>query len=203
MVESDNIRRESLHEEESCKPTSLTVWKQSLFFSCNGFTIIDHWGNLRYRVDNYAGQRRMEDIVLMDAVGKPLLTMRRKKMSWHKSWLVFDGEVDDECKMRPICCVRKCMNLILLWQSKVLARVVFCVSSSSDDRFTYTIEGSYGRRSCRVYDDSCKVVVEIQRKATTLEGNTFGEHVFQLIIWPGLDPVLAMAVVVLLDKMFS
>ncbi|KAK1277207.1 Protein LURP-one-related 8 [Acorus gramineus] len=169
MVESDNIRRESLHEEESCKPTSLTVWKQSLFFSCNGFTIIDHWGNLRYRVDNYPGQRRMEDIVLMDAVGKPLLTMRRK----------------------------------LLWQSKVLARVVFCVSSSSDDRFTYTIEGSYGRRSCRVYDDSCKVVVEIQRKATTLEGNTFGEHVFQLIIWPGLDPVLAMALVVLLNKMFS
>ncbi|KAK1326146.1 Protein LURP-one-related 17 [Acorus calamus] len=88
------------------------------------------------------------------------------------------------------------MNLLL--QSKVLARVF-----SSDDRFAYMIQGSYGRRSCRVYDNSCNLVVEIQRKAATLEGNTFGEDVFQLIIWPGFDPVLAMALVVLLDQMFS
>ncbi|KAK1326153.1 Protein LURP-one-related 8 [Acorus calamus] len=74
--------------EESCKPTSLTVWKKSLVYSCSGFSVIDHCGNLRYRVENYDGQRRMEDIVLMDAAGKPLLTMRRKKMSWHNSWLV-------------------------------------------------------------------------------------------------------------------
>lgn len=55
----------------------LTVWKKSLLFNCNGFTVFDGKGNLVFRVDNYAAGKKSE-IVLMDAAGKPLLTIRRK-----------------------------------------------------------------------------------------------------------------------------
>lgn len=57
----------------------LTVWKKSLLFNCNGFTVFDSKGNLLFRVDNYmATSGSNGEIVLMDAAGKPLLTMRRK-----------------------------------------------------------------------------------------------------------------------------
>lgn len=59
------------------EPASLTVWRKSLLFSCSGFTVFDSKGNLVFRVDNYSSTSRNE-IVLMDAAGKPLYTIRRK-----------------------------------------------------------------------------------------------------------------------------
>jgi len=57
--------------------TSLTVWKKSLVYSCNGFTVFNSSGNLVFRVDSYPSDPKNE-VVLMDAAGMALLTMRRK-----------------------------------------------------------------------------------------------------------------------------
>lgn len=63
-------------------PTHLTVMKTSLFFSGDGFTAYDSHGALLFRVDSYGPDSRDRDnIVLMDASGKALLTLRRKVRS--------------------------------------------------------------------------------------------------------------------------
>lgn len=59
---------------------ALTVWRRSLLFNGKGFTVFDAKGNLVFRVDDYASGSRGE-VVLMDAAGKPLLTIRRKVKS--------------------------------------------------------------------------------------------------------------------------
>ena len=64
-------------ERERESTEVLTVWRKSLLFNGNGFTVFDGKGNLMFRVDNYASEHRGE-IELMDAAGKPLLTIRRK-----------------------------------------------------------------------------------------------------------------------------
>lgn len=66
----------SLSSSSSC--ISLTVWRKSLIFSCKGFTVIGSDGNLVYRVDNYSGRR--DQTILMDASGKPILTICRHKV---------------------------------------------------------------------------------------------------------------------------
>ncbi|MFS7897097.1 putative tubby-like protein [Helianthus anomalus] len=58
-------------------PLVLTVWKKSLLFNCYGFTVFDPNGDLVFRVDNYTAGTKAE-IVLMDASGHSLLTIRRK-----------------------------------------------------------------------------------------------------------------------------
>lgn len=55
----------------------LTVWKKSLLFNCDGFTVYNANGELVFRVDNYMNCPR-DNIVLMDASGFPLLSIRRK-----------------------------------------------------------------------------------------------------------------------------
>lgn len=55
----------------------LTVWKKSLLFNCDGFTVFDANGDLVFRVDNYISGSKGE-IILMDASGNSLLTIRRK-----------------------------------------------------------------------------------------------------------------------------
>jgi uncharacterized protein YxjI len=59
------------------EPEVLTVWRKSLLFNCNGFTVFDAMGKLVFRVDNYSSEYRGE-IVLMDSCGNSVLTIRRK-----------------------------------------------------------------------------------------------------------------------------
>lgn len=65
------------------------------------------------------------------------------------------------------------------------------------------IEGSYTHRSCKVLDESRTVVAEIKRKEDIKGGVSFGLEVFLLVVQPGFDPGFAMALVLLLDQMFS
>ncbi|KAK9229388.1 hypothetical protein WN944_022350 [Citrus x changshan-huyou] len=59
--------------------THLTVFKTSLFFQNDGFTVYNCRGELVFRVDSYGPDTRDKvELVLMDAHGKCLLTVRRK-----------------------------------------------------------------------------------------------------------------------------
>lgn len=72
IVENDFVYDEEKH---------LTVMKTSLFFAGDGYTVYDCKGELVFRVDSYGPDPREKDeIVLMDAPGKCLLTVRRKVM---------------------------------------------------------------------------------------------------------------------------
>lgn len=59
--------------------THLTVSKTSLFFVGDGFTVYDSKAELVFRVDSYGPDIRDKgELVLMDAHGRCLLTVRRK-----------------------------------------------------------------------------------------------------------------------------
>ncbi|XP_020593466.1 protein LURP-one-related 8-like [Phalaenopsis equestris] len=170
-------------------PATLTVWRKSLLFNCKGFTVFDAEGNLVFRVDKYDRSDKGE-IVLMDAAGNPLLTIRRKKLSLGKHWEIYDGEES----VNPRFLVRKHVNFL---QLKSMAHV-----TSSDGGLVYEIEGSYTQRSCAVYDERRIAVAEIRRKEE-VSGVDFGLDVFRLIVQPGFDAAVAMAFVVLLEEMFG
>ncbi|KAG6634006.1 protein LURP-one-related 17 [Carya illinoinensis] len=205
-VHHDDQAREEDKIGDGGACTSLTVWRKSLLMSCNGFTVIDSNGNLVYRVDNYR-ERRPQEVTLMDGTGKPILTMRRRKaLRLVDSWLVYEGEAaSDDCgtgkslKM-PVCSLRKHVN-ILHANRNVLA---YASLGTSDRRYSYVIEGSYAHRSCKVFDEqSSRVMAEIKRKEAIKGGVSFGLEVFLLVVQPGFDRGLAMALVLLLDQMFS
>ncbi|KAA8517600.1 hypothetical protein F0562_015074 [Nyssa sinensis] len=180
----------------------LTVWNKSLLFNCDGFTVFDAKGNLVFRVDNYCVGSKAE-IVLMDASGKSLLTIRRKRLSLADNWLVFNGETT----VHPLFSVRKHVNLL---NTKSLAHVsAGCggngsrsSSSPRNKNAIYEIEGSYTQRCCAVYDDKRRQVAEIKRKEA-VGGVAFGMDVFRLIIQPEIDSAVAMALVIMLDQMFG
>ncbi|TYG57552.1 hypothetical protein ES288_D08G152000v1 [Gossypium darwinii] len=201
----------SVHDEHQEQPelvetrggnlcTSVTVWRKSLIVTCKGFTVIDSNGNLVYRVDTYVGGRPME-LVLMDGSGKPILTMRRStNLRLVGTWLIYGGEVGEFCTSeKPVFYVKKSIN-ILNANSNVLAYVY---RRSSDKRYAYVIEGSYSHRSCKVLDETKRVVAEIRPKHALKRGISFGLEVFVLIVQAGFDPGYAMGLVLLLDQMFS
>ncbi|KAK7399159.1 hypothetical protein VNO78_10335 [Psophocarpus tetragonolobus] len=194
-----------LTEGRLCKSLTLTVWRKSLVISCKGFTVINSYGNLVYRVDNY--MVHPNEVILMDASGNCVLSMRRsRKLGLVDSWFVYEGEMEkqsERSKSResPVYCVRKPVN-ILDGKAKVQA-YVYRVASDSDKRHAaFTVEGSYAHRTCKVLDEYNRAVAEIKRKEPN-KHVSFGIEIFQLVVHPGFDPSFAMALVLLLDQMFS
>ncbi|XP_071738393.1 protein LURP-one-related 8-like [Rutidosis leptorrhynchoides] len=202
LVTSDRQRffSESSTAGRNVNPVILTVWKKSLLFNCDGFTVYDTKGNLVFRVDNYASSNKAE-VVLMDCAGHSLLTIRRKRLSLSDSWLVYDGENTRNSRFSAT----KHVNFL---NAKSLAHVSTTIGSPRSPKngnkrnVAYEIEGSYAQRCCVVYDDKRRRVAEIKRKEA-VGGVAFGGDVFRLIVQPEIDPTIAMALVVLLDQMFG
>ncbi|CAL9123793.1 unnamed protein product [Musa acuminata var. zebrina] len=176
----------------------LTVWRKSLLFSCNGFTVFDAEGNLAFRVDVY-GSGTPEDLVLMDAAGKPLLTVRRKvhllvqKLSLGEKWLIYGGEDT----VNPIYVVKRRVTLLPSKATAAIAHVAQCRGVGPG----YEVEGSYSRRSCTVYDKRRLVVAEVRPKEA-VGGVAFGGDVFRLVVHSDLNACLAMGILITLDQMF-
>ncbi|KAM0885788.1 hypothetical protein ACQ4PT_030109 [Festuca glaucescens] len=176
----------SIAERAEEAPTTLTVWRKSLLFDCKGFTVFDAKGNLAYRVDSYASETG-DEVVLMDAAGRPAFTVRRKWFSLQgEQWLVFAGEET----RRPVYAVRRS------GRGKTMAHVTACAGASSPSP-SYEVEGSYARRCCVVYDAERRAVAEVRPKEVV------GTDVFRLVVQPGVGASLAMAVVVALEQMFA
>lgn len=176
------------------KETHLTVCKTSLFFTGDGFTVYDCSGQLLFRVDSYGPEWRDKDeVVLMDASGRCLLTVRRKRPSLHNRWEGHLGEGKDGSK--PIFSVRR---------SSIIGRSGVTVEMYENPGEEYQIEGSFGHRCCTVYDAATKeVMVEIRRKVDTSSNVLLGKDVFSLLIKPGFDAAFAMGLVLVLDQISS
>lgn len=186
---------------------SLTVWRKSLVISCSGFTVIDSAGNLVFRVDNY--DQHPEELVLMDGSGKSIFSLeRRKKFRLREGWDVYEGEEDRGYQngaststgslKKLVCRVKKGVR-VFPGNTNVLAYVY----KGKQKCAGYVIEGSYAQRSCKVVDEAKRVVAEVKPKQAMIGGVSFGVDVFLLVVQPGFDPGFAMAMLVLLDQMFS
>ncbi|KAM3317090.1 hypothetical protein ACQJBY_034971 [Aegilops geniculata] len=185
--------------EEKGEAVSLTVWRRSLLFNGKGFTVFDTSGNLVFRVETHSrGSPR--EVVLMDAHGLALLTVRRKKLSLAEEWLVYDGDGDEPAPRRFTA--RRNRSLL---RTKSLARLSpgRSLDGTGDaPGCRYDVEGSYASRSLDMFASSCSGGNQRQRVATVCRKEAaVGLDVFRLMVEPDLEPALAMAVVILLDQM--
>lgn len=178
--------------------SSLTVWKKSLVFSCNGYTVFDSSGNLVFRVDNYPSDLKGE-VVLMDAAGLAIFTLRRKRMSLQIEWQGFFGEFQDAQK--PLFVIRKASSLLI--STKSLAEVYMCSSAKSNkskkQQPDYRVEGCYGKRSFTLLNSFNEVVAEVKPKQVRSDIKLGGD-VFNLTLQPGCDQAFVMGLIIVLDQ---
>lgn len=175
------------YEEEK----HLTVFKTSIFFANDGFTVHDDCsGQLVFRVDSYGPDSRdVGEVVLMDADGRCLLTVRRKRPSLHHRWEGYPG--DGSGAKKPVFSVRR---------SSIIGRCNVAVEVFENPGEEYQIEGNFGQRSCTIFDAEKKEVAEIRRKVDSSTNVVLGKDVFSLCVKPGFDCAFAMGLVLVLDQ---
>ncbi|KAF2293191.1 hypothetical protein GH714_038798 [Hevea brasiliensis] len=175
-----------VYEEEK----HLTVLKTSLFFANDGFTVYDCNGQLVFRVDSYGPDARdTGEVVLMDAHGRCLLTMRKKRPSLHHRWEGYIGERTEGQK--PIFSVRR---------SSIIGRCSVAVEVYENPGEEYQIEGSFANRCCTILNAKKESVADIKRKVDASTNVVLGKDVFSLRLKPGCDGAFAMGLVLVLDQ---
>ncbi|EYU21649.1 hypothetical protein ABFS82_09G092100 [Erythranthe guttata] len=176
IVEEGYVREEVTH---------LTVMKTSLFYAGDGFAAYDSNGEVVFRVDSYGDTG---ELVLMDASGRCILTVRRKRPSLHQRWEGFVGEGTEGKK--PIFSVRR---------SSIIGRSSMTVEVYNHPSEEYQIEGSFACRNCTIFNAEKEAVAEIRRKVDAANNVVLGKDVFVLSLKPGFDGAFAMGLVLVLD----
>lgn len=171
----------------------LTVRKKPLVFSGGGFTVTDSSGQVVFMVDG-RGPSFSHRLVLMDALGKPLLTLHRKVLNiMYNSW---DGFAGDKYEgQKPIFRLRKSS----IFNKNALIEV-FLGSNKRKEHFDYKIEGCYMERYCTIYSDARTIVAEVKRKYATPEV-LLSKDVYNVVVRAGLDQAFIMGLVIILHQM--
>ncbi|CAA0842220.1 Protein LURP-one-related 11 [Striga hermonthica] len=162
---------------------------KSLVFHGNGCTVFNTKGDVVYRVDNYQ-KRCGSRVFLMDANGKVLYSINKKKMHISGCWegYKWNGNSKDN-DGRPWFQVRR--NSAIL--SKDMSyKVAFKCREENDE---YKIIGSIqGKSALKIVDSSCHLLAEAVQKQS-LMGVSLGEDVLRLTVEPQADQSLVMALV--------
>ncbi|KAF8007586.1 hypothetical protein BT93_K1554 [Corymbia citriodora subsp. variegata] len=187
-------------------PSKLTVWKKSSmsFQGTDGFTVFDQRGRLVFRVDNYSRRGQCASgggggLVLMDGVGNALLTLRPQVLSMQCQWHAYKGENSYGKRTPDLRVFSMRRSSLLFHNNKSEAEVFLGGCGKHGQAPDFTIEGSFTRRNCIIRSSTGEIAAKISRKRvnTTV---LLGDDVFSLVVQPGFDPELAMAFVVILDR---
>uniref|UniRef100_A0A1D1Z8P6 Protein LURP-one-related 5 n=1 Tax=Anthurium amnicola TaxID=1678845 RepID=A0A1D1Z8P6_9ARAE len=183
------------------RPSAWTVWKKSsmAFQGTDGFSVFDSEGRLAFRVDNYSRRSKCVagDVVLMDAAGRALLTLRPQIMSMHDQWNCVEGDGGTKhTPTNPVFSMRKRS----IFQNGDEA-VVFMGGAKLPAAPSYRIDGCFWGRCCRIrLGGTGEVVAEITRKMATASVS-LSDDVFCLLVQPSVvDVELVMAIVVVMDR---
>ncbi|KAF6172684.1 hypothetical protein GIB67_042007 [Kingdonia uniflora] len=217
-----NIVKQLVHD--AC-PSVFTVWKKSsMSFQCtDGFTVFNSEGSLVFRVDNYSRKSPLqtEGLVLMDGVGRALLTLRpqvlnpdsllinmsvflievcllfEQILSMQYQWNGFKGE-ENGCRKNPVFSMRR--RSILLQRNSEIE--VFMGGSTNNITAVpdFMIEGSFRRRRCRIRRVTGEVIALISRKNVINTTIMLSDDVFTLTVQPGFECKLIMAFVMVMDR---
>ncbi|KAL8501969.1 hypothetical protein ACS0TY_021193 [Phlomoides rotata] len=177
MVEERFVYREETH---------LTVLKTCLFYAGDGFNAYNSNGKLVFRVHSYRPNTR--NAVLMDALGRCILTVRRKRSSLHRRWEGFSGERTEQ---NPLFSVRR---------SSIIGQSGMTVEVYNNPGEEYQIKGSFADRKCTIFNSGKEVVAEIRRKVDSCANIVLGKDVFVLCVKPEFDSAFAMGLILILDQ---
>ncbi|KAL2234846.1 protein LURP-one-related 11-like [Sesamum indicum] len=181
----------------STKQEVFTVWMKSLILGSNGCAVFDSDGEIVYRVDNYC-HKSSNQVYVMDATGKVLFTIVKKKFSVVGLWEGYRSR-GGRCvknkenlgfRVRKLVGIRMILGLLTgYWPYKVVVRL------SQDQTCEYVMETHVSRPCCKIVDNSGGLVAEVKRKISK-SGVVLGEDVLTMVVEPNIDHSLIMGLVV-------
>ncbi|KAL3617410.1 hypothetical protein CASFOL_037731 [Castilleja foliolosa] len=173
-------------------PVDLTIVRKMMTLSEGNFGVRDMNGNLMFKVKGKffsLHDRR----VLLDAAGKPIITLRQKLLSAHRRWVAFRGESTNA--KDPLFSVKKSS----LFQMKTKLDV-FLASNTAEKACDFKIEGSWFDSSCVIYAGNSNNIIAQMHRNHSAQSILLGKDSFGVTVYPNVDYAFIVALVVLLEE---
>ncbi|KAJ0979267.1 hypothetical protein J5N97_014741 [Dioscorea zingiberensis] len=164
-------------------PVDYKVYKGRLW---GDLTVYDAYGNLVYRVSGRSSSSSPRCIkTLFDAAGTPLISVANLDTGWQG----FRGNSWDSKDL--VFTVQKAVY------STFKTEIIIFVAGGSvgDPRWTYRLIGSPFRRSCTIYRENS--IVAQTNLLYKLRKVIYSRHKFRVTVYPEVDHVLVMAMLVI------
>nr|CAB3456129.1 unnamed protein product [Digitaria exilis]CAB3503295.1 unnamed protein product [Digitaria exilis] len=177
-----------------CAPGTvpLTVTKKAMSFSGGDFTVTDGNGAVVLRFEGVYFSLRSRR-VLLDAAGRPVLTMERKVFSMYDKWKVYRGDSTNSGDL--LFTVKRTS----FFQMKT-SLGVFLARNTSEQVCDFKIKGSYFERSCAFYRGNTDIMIAQMKRKFTVSNVLLGKDTFLVTVFPHVDYVFIAALVVILDE---
>ncbi|KAL0380594.1 UNVERIFIED_CONTAM: Translation initiation factor eIF-2B subunit alpha [Sesamum angustifolium] len=164
----------------STKQEVFTVWMKSLILGSNGCAVFDSDGEIVYRVDNYC-HKSSNQVYVMDATGKVLFTIVKKKFSVVGLWEGYRssrgggrGVKNKEnlgFRVRKLVGIRMILGLLTgYWPYKVVVRL------SEGQACEYVMETHVSRPCCKIDNSAGLVAEQLRRSDTVTNPETAPSH---------------------------
>ncbi|XP_075505277.1 protein LURP-one-related 11-like [Primulina tabacum] len=177
------------------KQQVFTLLMKSLILGSNGCTVFDSDGCIVYRVDNYH-TKCSKQVHIMDAKGEVLFTIVAKKLSVLGLWEGYRPANTGKKKKKPEFRVTKVLNIRkVLGFRRGASSFKVVVGLDKNQPREYVMEAQICKSSCKIVDNSGKLVAEVKRKITN-SGVVLGEDVLTMVVEPYEDHCLIMGLVV-------
>ncbi|CAL9207491.1 unnamed protein product [Musa hybrid cultivar] len=120
--------------------------------NCDHLTVTDINGNVVFKVEAHKWSLRNRQVVV-DASGKPVISMQQKLSSIHDRWQVFKGNSSDPKHM--LFSVKRSSALQFKTELDV-----FLAANTEEEVCDFKIKGSFRKRSCTIHyvDFGCSVM---------------------------------------------
>ncbi|CAH8306212.1 unnamed protein product [Eruca vesicaria subsp. sativa] len=163
---------------------SFTIWMRSLVCHSKGCTVFNSKGNLIYRVDNY-DSKSCSEVSLMALYGEALFTLRQKNSGLYKYW---EGHNSTGTIFR----VRKNFKI---WPNGSSSSYKVSMGSGKDDQQScYKIVNN--KSVFTIEDGSGRLMAEVKKKQSNVNGLDFGEDVLTMMVEPEVDHSFIMGIVI-------
>ncbi|XP_077219397.1 protein LURP-one-related 8-like [Tasmannia lanceolata] len=194
------MRSDQGFSHSSSSPVCLTVWRKSLLFNGNGYTVYDDSnGRMVFRVENYACNWR-EETYLMDSAGNVLITIQRcrKKLSILESWEAYRGDRDVSGpfgQQKPLFRATKALG--------APSCKIFVTVTDKDEPLNYQMNWSRQKGWSKIFQTTSATlpIAEVNRKCGVMPQTLLGKDVVTLRVQPGVDQAMVMAMLMINDAM--
>ncbi|XP_057808261.1 protein LURP-one-related 10-like isoform X2 [Salvia miltiorrhiza] len=176
-------------------PVDLTITKSIWQIGHGNLVVKNSDGNIMFKIEgsifSFNGTR-----VMSDAVGAPIVTLRKKIFSVFDTWKVFRGEGQDKRDLIFI------VERASIFQMKTKL-AVFLAENKYEDVCDYTVQTSWFERSCQVNVGDSSTKLAQMRKNSWLDRLFSGEDRFEVMVYPNVDCAFIVALIVILDEIVS
>jgi len=169
-----------------------TVQKKKRNRTCSGADLMinDSDGRLIARVDGRECSLRDKRVV-RNALGEPLVTLRRKLVSINHKWEAFRGEKTDPARL--LFSART--SSVLQLKTSVN---VYMPYNTEEEQWNFKVKGDYLERSS-VFYYGAQIIAELSRKRS--EANQLlDKDIFLVKVHPGIDYLFIVSLLVVLDE---